>query len=68
MSDQLINEQNRIEKIAKDTKQVEAKYQKQQSLKRQKKLEKEQLSQRWVAPLILILTMLLGFLVSLLAR
>lgn len=64
MSDQISNEQDRVEKIAKDTKQVEAKYQKQQALKRQKKLEKEDLSQRWVAPLVLAATLLIGFIIT----
>ncbi len=61
-------EQQRISDIATDSKQAEARYQKKQALKRQKKQEKEQLSQRWVAPLVLVVTLLLGFMVSLLAK
>lgn len=61
-------EQQRISAIADDSTQAEKRYQKKQALKRQKKQEQEQLSQRWVAPLVLALTLLLGFLVSLLAK
>ena len=57
-----------IKDVAKDTERIEKDYAKKQSKKRQKRVEKEELSQRWVAPLLLALTLLLGFLVSLLNK
>jgi len=56
---------NLIKDVAKKTEKIEKDYLAKQAKKRQKKIEKEELSQRWVAPLLLILTILLGFLVSL---
>jgi F0F1-type ATP synthase assembly protein I len=50
--------------VAKDTKRIEKEYSAKQAKKRQKKMEKEELSQRWVAPVLLMLTLLLGFLIS----
>jgi hypothetical protein len=54
-----------IKDVAKNTDKIEKDYLAKQAKKRQKKVEKEELSQRWVAPVLLILTLLLGFLVSL---
>ncbi|HPS40938.1 MAG TPA: hypothetical protein PLQ50_02940 [Candidatus Woesebacteria bacterium] len=53
-----------IKKVSKDTKRIEKEYLAKQAKKRQKKTEKEELSQKWVAPVLLMLTLLLGFLVS----
>ncbi|AKM81091.1 MAG: hypothetical protein UT13_C0001G0130 [Candidatus Pacebacteria bacterium GW2011_GWF2_38_9] len=53
-----------IRDVAKNTERIEKAYLAKQSKKRQNKTEKEELSQRWVAPLLLIITLLLGFLVS----
>lgn len=52
-----------VAEVAKDTAKVEAKYQRQQAAKRQKKTEKEELEQQWVAPLLLLITLVIGFLV-----
>lgn len=57
-----------VKDIAKKTDKIEQAYLNKQAKKRQRKTEKEELSQRWVAPLLLVLTMLAGFLMSLLAR
>lgn len=56
---------NLIKDVAKKTDKIEKNYLAKQAKKRQRKIEKEELSQRWVAPLLLVLTLLLGFLVSL---
>ena len=53
-----------IQDVAKDTDRIEKAYLEKQAKKRQKKTEKEELSQRWVAPLLLVITLLIGFLVS----
>ena len=53
-----------IKDVAKNTDKIEQAYLAKQAKKRQKKTEKEDLSQKWVAPLLLALTILLGFLVS----
>jgi hypothetical protein len=53
-----------IQDVAKDTDRIEREYSSKQAKKRQKKAEKEELSQRWVAPLLLVITLLLGFLIS----
>ena len=53
-----------IKDVAKNTERIEKAYLAKQSKKRQNKTEKEELSQRWVAPLLLVITLLLGFLVS----
>lgn len=55
---------NLIKDVAKKTNKIEQDYLAKQAKKRQKKTEKEELSQRWVAPLLLVITLLLGFLVS----
>ena len=65
MSKTYQNDPDLVKDVAKDTERIEKEYQAKQAKKRQKKTEKEELSQRWVAPLLLILTLLLGFLVSL---
>lgn len=59
------NDPNLVKDVAKKTDKIEQAYLAKQAKKRQRKIEKEELSQRWVAPLLLILTILLGFLVSL---
>lgn len=55
-----------IKDVAKDTARIEKEYSAKQTKKRQRKAEKEELSQRWVAPLLLMITLLLGFLISVL--
>lgn len=55
---------NLVRDVARNTERIERAYLEKQSKKRQKKIEKEELSQRWVAPLLLVITLLLGFLVS----
>ena len=55
---------NLVKDVSKNTERIEKAYLAKQSKKRQKKTEKEELSQRWVAPLLLVITLLLGFLVS----
>lgn len=55
---------NLIKDVAKKTEKIEENYLAKQAKKRQRKTEKEELSQRWVAPLLLLITLLLGFLVS----
>lgn len=62
------NDPELIKDVAKDTDRIEKEYAAKQSKKRQKRIEKEELSQRWVAPLLLAITLLLGFLVSLIAK
>lgn len=52
-----------IQDVAKDTARIEKEYSAKQAKKRQRKAEKEELSQRWVAPLLLTITLLLGFLI-----
>ena len=59
------NDPNLVKDVAKKTDKIEQDYLAKQAKKRQKKVEKEELSQRWVAPLLLAITILLGFLVSL---
>lgn len=59
------NDPNLVKDVAKKTDKIEQDYLAKQAKKRQKKVEKEELSQRWVAPLLLAVTILLGFLVSL---
>lgn len=56
---------NLVKDVAKKTDKIERAYLAKQAKKRQRKIEKEELSQKWVAPLLLILTILVGFLVSL---
>jgi len=55
---------NLVKDVARKTDKIEQNYLAKQAKKRQKKVEKEELSQRWVAPLLLVITLLLGFLVS----
>lgn len=55
---------NLVKDVAKKTDKIEQNYLAKQAKKRQRKTEKEELSQRWVAPLLLLITLLLGFLVS----
>lgn len=52
--------------VAKKTAKIEEKYRQQQAQKRQKRVEKEELEQRHIAPILLIVTLLLGWLVSVL--
>lgn len=52
-----------IRDVAKKTDKIEQAYQEKQAKKRQRKVEKEELEQRWVAPLLLIITLAIGFLV-----
>ncbi len=54
-----------LQDLNQKTAQIEAAYLAKQSKKRQRKMEKEELSQRWVAPLLLLMTLVTGFLVSL---
>jgi len=58
------NDPNLIKDVAKNTERIEQAYLAKQAKKRQNKTEKEELSQKWVAPLLLVITLLLGFLVS----
>ncbi len=53
-----------VRDVAKDTEKIEKDYLAKQAKKRQRKAEKEELSQKWVAPLLLLITLILGFLVS----
>ncbi len=64
MSKNYQQDPNLINDVAKDTDRIEKEYLAKQAKKRQKKTEKEELSQKWVAPLLLVITLLLGFLVS----
>ena len=57
-----------IKDVAKNTARIEKEYSAKQAKKRQKKTEKEELSQRWVAPLLLLITLLIGFLVSIIFK
>lgn len=52
-----------IRDVAKKTDKIERDYLAKQARKRQRKVEKEELEQRWVAPLLLIVTLAIGFLV-----
>jgi hypothetical protein len=64
MSKSYQQDPNLINDVAKDTNRIEKEYLAKQAKKRQKKSEKEELSQKWIAPLLLLITLLLGFLVS----
>lgn len=55
---------NLVADVAKKTAKIEEKYRQQQAQKRQKRAEKEELEQRHIAPLLLLATLLLGWLVS----
>lgn len=64
MSKDYQQDPNLIKDVAKDTERIEKDYLAKQAKKRQKKSEKEELSQKWVAPLLLLITLVLGFLIS----
>jgi F0F1-type ATP synthase assembly protein I len=57
-----------VQEIAKKTDRIEEAYLAKQTKKRQQKAEKEDLSQKWVAPLLLTITLLLGFLISIIFK
>lgn len=57
-----------VRDLAKKTDKIEQAYLEKQAKKRQRKAEKEELSQKWVAPLLLAITLLLGFVISLIYR
>ena len=61
-------DQELVADIKKDTDKIEKKYQKQQKNKRKKKAEKENLSQKWFGPVLLIITVLAGYLVSIIYK
>jgi hypothetical protein len=63
MSKNYQNDPELIRDVAKKTDKIERAYQDKQAKKRQRKVEKEELEQRWVAPLVLIVTLVIGFLV-----
>jgi hypothetical protein len=48
--------------LKKDTKQIEKNYQAKKSRRKKEKKEQEDLSQQWLAPLLLFLTLLIGYL------
>ena len=52
-----------IRDVAKKTDKIEQAYLDKQAKKRQRKAEKEELEQRFVAPLLLIITLAIGFLI-----
>ena len=68
MSKHYQNDPNLVKDIAKNTERIEKEYSAKQAKKRQNKLEKEDLSQRWIAPLLLVITLFLGFLVSIIFK
>ena len=51
--------------IKEETQKIEDKYRKQQKKKRKKRAEKEELSQKWLGPILLFATLIIGWLVSL---
>lgn len=57
-------DQELVSDIKKDTDKIEKKYRQQQKKKRKRKAEKEELSQKWLGPILLIITVLVGWLVS----
>ena len=57
-----------IQTVRQDTVNIEKKYQEQQRKKRAKKTEKEQLRGRFVAPIILVLSLAITILVWYLAQ
>ncbi len=59
---------NLVKDVSKKTQQIEKEYQAKQARKRQNKAEKEDLSQKWIAPLLLLITLFLGFLVSIIFK
>lgn len=64
MSKNYQQDPNLVKDVAKKTDQIEQAYLAKQAKKRQKKTEKEELSQKWVAPLLLMITVAVGWLVS----
>lgn len=54
-----------VEEIKQDTVRIEDAYRQKQLKKRQRQNEKEELSQRWLAPAIMVGTLLLGYLLKL---
>jgi hypothetical protein len=58
-------DQELIADVKEDTAAIEKKYRQQQKQKRKKRAEKEELSQKWLGPILLITTLLAGYLVSL---
>ena len=48
--------------LKKDTQRIEKKYQTNKSRRHKEKKEQEDLSQHWLAPLLLFLTLLIGYL------
>jgi uncharacterized protein (DUF927 family) len=48
--------------LKKDTKKIEKNYQSKKSRRQKEKKEQEDLSQQWLAPLLLLLTLLIGYL------
>ena len=65
MKKQYKTDPNLVEDVQKDTEKIEKKYRQQQKKKRKKREEKENLSQRWFAPFLLIVTLFVGWLVTL---
>jgi hypothetical protein len=59
---------NLIKDVSKKTEQIEQAYLAKQAKKRQHKAEKEDLSQKWAAPLLLLITLFLGFLISIIFK
>lgn len=53
-----------IKDVAKKTDKIEQAYLDKQAKKRQRKVDKEELTGRVVAPVLLIITLIVGFLVS----
>ena len=58
-------DQELVSDIKEDTQKIEDKYRKQQKKKRKKRAEKEELSQKWLGPILLFATLIIGWLVSL---
>ena len=52
-----------IKDIKKDTDKIEKKYRRQQKTKRKKRAEKEDLSQKWLGPILMTITLLIGWLI-----
>lgn len=51
--------------VAKKTAKIEAAYKEKQAQKRQKRSEKEELEQRFVAPLLLLIVLFIGWMLTL---
>ncbi len=54
-----------IRDVAKKTDKIEQAYLAKQAKKRQRKTEKEELTQRWVAPVLLVIVLLIGWIIKL---